>query len=141
MLTICGTLFDLKRTWFPPDEKGIGWCYLQCVDTNLANCVVHAAAPPQRQKYGTFGTISPSKLCADHPGLGGKLLLSFSCHTNAQRLLDTGGRRPDQIPCLDGIRFWSMAWVLVLHTYGYASYTPRLHIINNNDIYTEVEDH
>ncbi len=74
----------------------------------------------------------------DKPGMGRSLLLGFSGYTNSVRLLDTTARRPEMIPCLDGIRFWSMTWVVVLHTYGYGTSLPLWADMARNDVYPEV---
>ncbi len=64
-----------------------------------------------------------------------KWLLGFSSYTNSLRLFDTSPPRGDQIGCLDGIRFWSMCWVLVSHCYSLAQFDIPLH----NTIYITTE--
>ncbi len=72
------------------------------------------------------------------PGLGSQLLLSFSFYSNTKNLMNTTGRRADHLPCLDGIRFWSMVWVVSLHTYDFATTTIVLPASNMEYVQTEV---
>ncbi len=70
------------------------------------------------------------------PGIGYQLLASFSIYQNTKKLLDTSSsKRPELIPCLDGIRFLSMTWVVVYHTYTFTTDTVLLTAINANDIH------
>ncbi len=57
-------------------------------------------------------------------------------YQNTKKLMDTSGsKRPELIPCLDGIRFLSMTWVVILHTYDYSTRTSLFTVMNKNDIY------
>ncbi len=68
--------------------------------------------------------------------LGYQLILGFSMYQNARKLLDTSGsKKPELIPCLDGIRFLSMTWVVIFHTYDYSAHTTLYTVINRKDIY------
>ncbi|XP_066293459.1 nose resistant to fluoxetine protein 6-like isoform X2 [Branchiostoma lanceolatum] len=49
-------------------------------------------------------------------GITGRLLLCFSLYTNIGKLLSTK-QAPGSIKCLHGIRFISMTWVILGHTY------------------------
>merc|ERR1719493_458700 len=42
----------------------------------------------------------------------------FSLYQNTLKLFNTSGGSPDSLDCINGIRFLSMTWVLVGHTYG-----------------------
>jgi len=67
-----------------------------------------------------------------------KWILNFSCIANVKRLFDTGNyMSKGQISCLNGMRFWSMVWVLSAHTYS-QSYYLRLPVINLVDMSTKV---
>lgn len=46
-----------------------------------------------------------------------KILLSFSAYTNGKRLLSTESIGSDHLDCLNGIRFISMTWVVLGHTF------------------------
>ncbi|CAJ0959873.1 unnamed protein product, partial [Mesorhabditis belari] len=49
-----------------------------------------------------------------------KFILAFSIYTNGQQILKTDhGGKTDQIDCLHGMRFLSMAWIILGHTYYY----------------------
>ncbi|WAR31991.1 NRF6-like protein [Mya arenaria] len=51
------------------------------------------------------------------PGKGGRLLLSFSVYTNAQKILSTS-QPAKTLTSINGIRFISMLWVVFGHTYS-----------------------
>ncbi|XP_052787971.1 nose resistant to fluoxetine protein 6-like [Mya arenaria] len=51
------------------------------------------------------------------PGKGGRLLLSFSVYTNAQKILSTS-QPAKTLTSINGIRFITMLWVVLGHTYG-----------------------
>jgi len=59
-------------------------------------------------------------------------LLGFSAVTNTKRLLDCSSPKKGQITCLNGIRFWSMCWVLVSHVYQGLDYFGNSK--NRNDV-------
>ncbi|CAJ0565642.1 unnamed protein product, partial [Mesorhabditis spiculigera] len=53
-----------------------------------------------------------------HPFL--KAVIAFSVYTNGKQVLRTDhGNKKDQIDCLHGMRFLSMAWIILGHTYYY----------------------
>ncbi|XP_060562019.1 O-acyltransferase like protein-like [Ruditapes philippinarum] len=54
------------------------------------------------------------------PGILGKLLLSFSVYTNAPKILNTSQPK-GTLTCVNGIRFLSMTWVILGHTYGFGA--------------------
>ena len=48
-----------------------------------------------------------------------KFLINFSLHSNTKKLFDLNvPNTVDHIGCLDGIRFLSMTWVVMGHTFG-----------------------
>lgn len=51
-------------------------------------------------------------------GLPEKLLKCFSVYTNIPRVL-AARRSPGNIDCLHGIRFISMSWIILGHTFNY----------------------
>ena len=53
-------------------------------------------------------------------GLGMRFLLCFSAYTNGQKLMSTR-RNPKNIDCINGIRTMAMSWVVLGHTYFFAS--------------------
>lgn len=52
------------------------------------------------------------------PGLPGRLLLSFSAYTNASKILSTN-QASGILTSVNGIRFISMTWVILGHTYAF----------------------
>jgi len=47
---------------------------------------------------------------------GRKVFLSFSAIGNTAKLLSTK-QMPNEIHCLHGMRFFSMAWVVIIHSF------------------------
>ncbi|XP_078581951.1 nose resistant to fluoxetine protein 6-like [Branchiostoma floridae x Branchiostoma japonicum] len=56
---------------------------------------------------------------ATEEGMTGRILLCFSLYTNIGKVLSTK-QAPGSIRCLHGIRFISMTWVILGHTYSFA---------------------
>ncbi|XP_064616438.1 nose resistant to fluoxetine protein 6-like isoform X2 [Liolophura sinensis] len=54
---------------------------------------------------------------ASPPSILAKCLASFSVYTNGRKILSTA-QAPGSLNCLHGIRFLSMSWVILGHTYG-----------------------
>ena len=54
--------------------------------------------------------------CVYIAGIVEKLLLSFSVYTNGKRILSTT-HAPGSFGAIHGIRFLSMAWIILGHTY------------------------
>ncbi|KAL4219409.1 hypothetical protein ACF0H5_021989 [Mactra antiquata] len=70
---------------------------------------------------GNKNTHPPNKLSmpsARKPGMAGKLLLSFSIYTNASKILNTN-QSAGTLTAVNGIRFISMTWVVLGHTYSF----------------------
>ena len=65
--------------------------------------------------YNVF--LASSKKDPKSQGLGYKLLLSFSAYTNGIALMKTDGTGSGHLDCLNGIRFLSMTWVVVGHSF------------------------
>lgn len=55
-------------------------------------------------------------------GTLGAIFKSFSVITNAPKLL-SGKSGPGAITCLHGIRFFSITWIILGHTYNYGLVT------------------
>ena len=49
---------------------------------------------------------------------GLKMLRSFSFYTNARKVFSVSNN-VDQLKCLHGIRFLSLSWVILGHTYAF----------------------
>ncbi|XP_052094567.1 O-acyltransferase like protein-like isoform X5 [Mytilus californianus] len=56
------------------------------------------------------------------PGFLGKLLLSFSVYTNGAKILSTN-QGSGTLTAVNGIRFISMSWVILGHTYAFGLYS------------------
>jgi len=63
-------------------------------------------------------------------------LLGFSAYSNVKKLLDCSPPKKGQIGCINGIRFWSMVWVVISHVYG--SVQSRANSLNKNYVDNEV---
>ena len=50
-----------------------------------------------------------------------KVFIAFSVYTNRRKLLDTSSTK-DTLSCLHGIRFFSMTWVILGHTYFFCPF-------------------
>nr|XP_014286082.2 nose resistant to fluoxetine protein 6 [Halyomorpha halys] len=50
-------------------------------------------------------------------GRMGEMFLSFSILTNGRKILDCGAPAKDSLTCVHGLRFLSLAWVIMVHTY------------------------
>ncbi|XP_078664426.1 nose resistant to fluoxetine protein 6-like isoform X2 [Branchiostoma floridae x Branchiostoma belcheri] len=55
----------------------------------------------------------------EEEGISRRLLLAFSIYNNLERLFSTK-QTSGSIPCLHGIRFLSLSWVILGHTYIYS---------------------
>lgn len=57
------------------------------------------------------------------------LLIAFSVKTNSEKLLSIS-KNPDMLPCLHGIRFISMMWVLLGHKYYTTAIRPLINLFD-----------
>ncbi|XP_073996733.1 nose resistant to fluoxetine protein 6-like isoform X2 [Rhodnius prolixus] len=57
----------------------------------------------------TDSSKNPGKFC--------NLILSFSVLSNGRKILDCNGAPKDALTCVHGIRFMSLAWVVMVHTF------------------------
>lgn len=46
-----------------------------------------------------------------------QILLAFSAVTNGRKILHCGPAPSDSLTCVHGLRFLSLAWVIMVHTY------------------------
>lgn len=51
----------------------------------------------------------------------GRVLVSFSLAANGSKLLSTGGSQKESIQIFHGLRFFSMSWIILGHSYSFAS--------------------
>ncbi|XP_068082674.1 nose resistant to fluoxetine protein 6 [Anabrus simplex] len=63
------------------------------------------------------------------------LAIAFSVYTNGKKLLNTSGSSADTLHCLHGIRFLSMAWIILGHRYQSGITLPA---INMRPFMTEI---
>ncbi|XP_066267577.1 nose resistant to fluoxetine protein 6-like [Branchiostoma lanceolatum] len=78
---------------------------------------VNVTLPDERTLL--LNKLPPQETSAAKGGIAGRILLCFSLHTNIGKLLSTK-QAPGSIKCLHGIRFISMTWVILGHTYFFA---------------------
>lgn len=68
--------------------------------------------------------IIPSKIRLDQTSAGKRFFIkffsSFSFLSNLRRLLTVNDPTGEDITCIHGIRFWSMAWVMLCHIYAFS---------------------
>lgn len=50
-------------------------------------------------------------------GVASEVVLSFSVLSNGRKILDCGTAPKDSLTCVHGLRFLSLAWVIMVHTY------------------------
>lgn len=62
-----------------------------------------------------------------------KLLLCFSLKTNGSKLLSTQ-KSEGNIDCINGIRFLSMAWVVLGHTFYGSTLVPMENVFKYGDV-------
>ncbi|XP_052226413.1 nose resistant to fluoxetine protein 6-like [Dreissena polymorpha] len=72
--------------------------------------------------YGTHNKTHVQN--ATEPGLGARILVSFSLYTNASKLLSTRSQAGN-LGCVNGIRFFSISWVILGHSYAFSLYQSR----------------
>ncbi|XP_068082673.1 nose resistant to fluoxetine protein 6 isoform X2 [Anabrus simplex] len=66
------------------------------------------------------------------------LLLAFSVYTNGSKLFAMStSRSGSTIHCLHGIRFFSMAWVILGHRYGAAINAPSINLLSYMEIVSD----
>jgi len=64
-------------------------------------------------------------------------IYGFSAYTNLRSLFNTRSQK-GQITCINGIRFWSMVWVLVYHSYGgIKGFAP---VLNKNELDSSLQE-
>lgn len=51
------------------------------------------------------------------PGILAEILLSFSMSSNAKKIVAHGNSSEDSLTSVHGLRFFSLAWVILVHTY------------------------
>jgi hypothetical protein len=64
-----------------------------------------------------------SKWESKRTGLGVRLLLCFSWYTNGKKLLSTA-KSEGNIDCIYGIRFLSIAWIVLGHSFYVVTLSP-----------------
>merc|ERR1712038_1742928 len=65
-----------------------------------------------------------------------KILLCFSVYSNGKKILSTT-KLEGSIDCIHGIRFFSMCWVVMGHTWYVNTKTPVDNIFDLGDAYSE----
>lgn len=100
MLAAVGTTYDLlsasKGTWKRPTSS-------QSVNITMAS----------NEGLVDDGEHKRSQL--------GHILVSFSLRANGSKLLSTGGAQKESIQIFHGLKFFSMGWIILGHSYSFAS--------------------
>lgn len=65
-------------------------------------------------------TPSDKRHLASEAGIASRLLLSFSVYSNGRKLFSTSQPESSNLGCVNGVRFLSMCWVILGHTYVYS---------------------
>ncbi|XP_078685733.1 nose resistant to fluoxetine protein 6-like [Branchiostoma floridae x Branchiostoma belcheri] len=113
-LMIAGTLYDVFK---PNHISRPIWKVHQPISNEYTNGAVTETTPlindtsvSRQAEKVIVPSAQERPLC--------KLLLAFSVRTNTRKLLSTR-ESPDSLGCLHGIRFLSMTWVILGHTFGF----------------------
>ncbi|CAG7732798.1 unnamed protein product [Allacma fusca] len=72
----------------------------------------------------------------DSPGFAMKLLLAFSFYTNTKKWASTKVGS-DNLGCLHGLRFLSMAWVVLCHTFSMILSQPTWNLVDVKMLYRD----
>lgn len=76
-------------------------------------------SPKINTKHDSLGIIYESAFM-HITGVPGRLLLSFSVYSNAPKILNTNQPK-GTLTSVNGIRFLSMTWVILGHTFGFGA--------------------
>ncbi|XP_054271181.1 nose resistant to fluoxetine protein 6-like [Macrosteles quadrilineatus] len=68
-------------------------------------------------KGNSDSDISTSDSFREPVSVVGQVFLSFSALSNARKILHCGAAPKDSLTCVHGLRFLSLAWVIMVHTY------------------------
>ncbi|KAL4219113.1 hypothetical protein ACF0H5_021696 [Mactra antiquata] len=71
------------------------------------------------------------------PSIVGKALLSFSIYTNAEKILNTD-QPSGTLTSINGIRFISMTWVILGHTYSFGTRYVDNYFLFASDVYSRL---
>ncbi|XP_063985801.1 nose resistant to fluoxetine protein 6-like [Diachasmimorpha longicaudata] len=94
----------------------VGTCYdLRVHQKRLERNKLDVSGPKLNVENGGPSNPPPP---VSKPSVVGAIFLSFSAYSNTKFIFNVSHRR--SMPCLDGLRFLSMAWVLIVHTVLYA---------------------
>lgn len=94
--------------------------------TVMFPCIIHSFP----------GTIISNglKSCS---GIGVQALLAFSLITNIRKWQNTQQGGAENFGCLHGLRFFSMMWVVLAHTWLMLSYTPFWNMIDVKKVHIQ----
>ncbi|XP_035660415.1 nose resistant to fluoxetine protein 6-like [Branchiostoma floridae] len=95
-------------------------CILQLVGTTYDVMVVrHRKAATEKTPEAIANGAKSHEVSPGQEGISCRLLLAFSVYNNIEKLLSTK-QSPDSITCLHGIRFLSLTWIVLGHTYYFS---------------------
>ncbi|CAH1248349.1 Hypp8112 [Branchiostoma lanceolatum] len=120
----------VKVTAFLPEVAPIGpgtitaivicaaLCILQLIGT-LYDVMIERPRKAAKILEANAKGATSRKVIPEQEGIVRRLVLSFSIYNNLSKLLST--KQPsDSITCLHGIRFLSLTWIILGHTYNYS---------------------
>ncbi|XP_071097623.1 nose resistant to fluoxetine protein 6-like [Haliotis cracherodii] len=114
VLLVMGTIYDVVFIQLPrwymlaAEEKGL----LNGTDTHTSLNIKHK----QEETTPLLNETGKPDFSQPQPSMCSKILLSFSVYTNASKLLSTK-QAPGSLTAINGIRFLSITWVILGHTY------------------------
>ncbi|XP_049518632.1 nose resistant to fluoxetine protein 6-like [Dermacentor silvarum] len=97
-----------------PTTLGADQVFSLCALVCLLMVVIVASAVDLWLRYSPKTNQAASKDCKTTKA---QLLLSFSAVTNTRRLFDFSAGAGGRLRCLDGVRFLSAVWVVLIHNY------------------------
>ncbi|XP_067662096.1 nose resistant to fluoxetine protein 6-like [Haliotis asinina] len=113
-LMVFGTIYDIVviqlPRWYMLAAEANG--LLNGTDTYSSLNIKHK----QEETTPLIGEKGKVEFSQPQPSLCGKILLSFSVYTNASKMLSTK-QSAGSLTAINGIRFLSMTWVILGHTY------------------------
>ncbi|OWF41722.1 nose resistant to fluoxetine protein 6-like [Mizuhopecten yessoensis] len=110
-LMVIATLYDLVCIQWPTDK-------LQEYETitNGGATFTHKIKGDEGETQPLLGAPDVESIKA--PGMLGQALLAFSIYSNACKILNTH-QGSGSITCMNGVRFLSMSWVLLGHSFAF----------------------
>ncbi|XP_060066014.1 nose resistant to fluoxetine protein 6-like [Ylistrum balloti] len=107
---VIATLYDLVCIQWPKDKLK------EYEALNGMPAFTHKIGANDGETQPLLGAHNPGD--EETPGMLVKVLMAFSMYSNARKILNTH-QGPGSITCINGVRFLSMSWVLLGHTFAF----------------------